>query len=127
MKNIEKIEKEQKTKLDRLELSIKTAEANSRQNRDLFNRLKRSKTETSCIEYRRDGVFENDKVPTFLDRQIEGYRKTLKLLSHRGESDDPFILMNDNTPQSTFDAYFPPLNKTAKKAAKKDFYPNKVD
>ena len=117
IKTIERIEKERKIQRDRLELSIKAAEekANSSQNRFVFTRLKNTKRDSVYVDDLTDGSSLDGNVMTFLDRQIEGYRKTLHLLSCRSKKDDLTLLTDDKIAEPTFDAHFPSLNKAAKK------------
>lgn len=117
MRCIEKIEKERKVKLARLDLSIKTTEHGTKfcQDGSTLSRSKRVKKNGD----RNAKIVDEYKVQTFLDRQVEGYRKTLQLLSRKERREDPFVLMTEKAPEAKFDAYFPPISKQKERATKK--------
>ena len=121
IKNIERIEKERKAQLERMEFSIKAAEdrAKSNQNRNESSRLKRTNKHSTYTDEVTYYNFLDEKSISFLDRQIEGYRKTLQLLSCKNRRWNPPILADDKTQETGFDAYFPPTSKTQRKFMKK--------
>ena len=117
MKDIERIEKTKKAQLNRMEMSIKAAEikANSSKSKCKFAALK-SKNQNSLDDI--TACSFDEKALTFLDRQIEGYRNTLHLLSCKDKKGDLLMKTGDRTAETTFDAFFPPISKTVRKGSK---------
>ena len=126
LRNIERIEKERKTQLERLEFSIKAAEDKAKSNQKGIesSRLKRTKNRSTYADDITYYNFLDERSISFLDRQVEGYRKTLQLLSCKNKRWNPPILADDKKQELAFDAYFPPPSKTQRKFTKRD---NKKD
>ena len=122
LRNIERIEKERKAQLERFEFSIKAAEDKAKSNQKGIesSRLKRTKNRSTYADDITYYNFLDERSISFLDRQVEGYRKTLQLLSCKNKRWNPPILADDKKQELAFDAYFPSPSKTQRKVTKKD-------
>ena len=111
--NLEKIEKQQRTRAEQLESSIKLAE---RQAKFAKNGLASFGRITSTFS--NDNGFYKDtrnrRLLGFLDRQVQGYRRTLEKAKSKEDQNkvpEQILLATGRTAETSFDAYFPPLRK----------------
>ena len=115
MQNLERINKERRIQLNRIEMAIKSAERNAKVTQDGIVEWKYDKRRswTTEDEFKPVSLID-ERMPTFLDRQVEGYRKSLTLMKdreHRQLPLDKAMLTIDKPAEPRFDAFFPPLQQ----------------